>query len=152
MVLFLMLFGPLPEEMSWRGLGLPLLRRQHGPLSATLTLAVVWCLWHLPLFWLRGSYQWSIGLLTPGFWLYFVAVLSTSFLYTWMWETTASIPAAVLLHFAVNFSGEFFGPSFRADMIRTATYLVIAVLIAVGWTRTSLADPSDAVPLRSAST
>ncbi|MBN1885296.1 MAG: CPBP family intramembrane metalloprotease [Candidatus Krumholzibacteriota bacterium] len=135
MAAFLLFFGPLPEELSWRGFGLPLLRTRMGPLPATLVLASVWIVWHLPLFWLSGSYQSKLGVFTPGFWLYLVAAFSTTFLYTWIWEATRSTIAAIILHFMVNFSGEFLDPSLRADAVRTALYAIIACLLAVMWIR-----------------
>lgn len=81
MATFLLVFGPLPEELSWRGLGLPLLRGSHGALASTLVLAGVWVVWHLPLFWLEGSYQFELGILTPDFWLYMAAAFATTFLF-----------------------------------------------------------------------
>jgi membrane protease YdiL (CAAX protease family) len=41
--------GPMGEEPGWRGFALPTLQAQRSALSATLILAVLVTLWHLPL-------------------------------------------------------------------------------------------------------
>lgn len=140
----LLVFGPLPEELAWRGYGLPRLREGHGPLVSTLLLGGTWALWHLPLFWVQGSYQAGLGAGTGRFWLYFAAALATAFLYTWVWEGTASTPAAIVLHFSVNCSGELFSPSPRVDGIRTAVYAVAAIMLALVWLRGSASRDSGA--------
>ena len=41
--------GPLGEEPGWRGYALPELQSRRSPLAATLVLAPIVALWHLPL-------------------------------------------------------------------------------------------------------
>lgn len=40
------------EEVGWRGLAWPYLRKRHNILRSALTLAPLWALWHLPTFWI----------------------------------------------------------------------------------------------------
>lgn len=47
----------ISEEIGWRGLALPLLMERFGSLGGTLALAIGWALWHLPMFWVKGSNQ-----------------------------------------------------------------------------------------------
>ncbi|NBF41640.1 MAG: CPBP family intramembrane metalloprotease, partial [Spirochaetes bacterium] len=54
---FTLVFGPIPEELGWRGYGLDALRSRMNLLEASLVLAVFWALWHLPLVFVRGSFQ-----------------------------------------------------------------------------------------------
>src|SRR5687767_11330747 len=48
--LFILLFVALGEEPGWRGWLLPRLQMRMTPLQASLAIAPIWALWHLPLF------------------------------------------------------------------------------------------------------
>lgn len=67
---FTLLFGPLPEELAWRGYVLDRLQARQNPLAASLIIGVAWTLWHLPLVFIRGSYQHGLGIGSLSFWLY----------------------------------------------------------------------------------
>jgi uncharacterized protein len=106
LVFFLLLFGPLPEEMGWRGYALDRLQEKRGPWAASLLLGFLWGLWHLPLFFVVGSYQNTLGVGTVGFWLFMAEVMAVSPLMTWIYNHTGrSILSAVLFHFACNMTG-----------------------------------------------
>ena len=51
LVLFFLVIG---EEIGWRGFLLRGLLQQRSPLVATLIVAVVWALWHSPLYFIPG--------------------------------------------------------------------------------------------------
>ncbi len=46
---FILLFIGLGEEPGWRGFALPQLQTKHSPIIASLILAPIWAIWHLPL-------------------------------------------------------------------------------------------------------
>lgn len=100
-----LLTGPLSEEFGWRGHLQPLLRRRLTAGRTTLVLGPIWAVWHVPLFFLAGTFQHSIGLFTiEGLgYLAVVVMLSAGLLY--VTETLrGGVPAAVLGHLAVNVS------------------------------------------------
>ena len=47
-------FGPLCEELGWRGFAIPRLRERRSALTSSLWLGLWWGLWHLPLFAVPG--------------------------------------------------------------------------------------------------
>ncbi|MFC2064244.1 type II CAAX prenyl endopeptidase Rce1 family protein, partial [Chloroflexota bacterium] len=133
-VIFIFLFGPLPEEMAWRGIALDGLQRVRNAFSASVFLGVMWTLWHLPLFFIEGTYQYGLGVGTDGFWLYMLDKVPVSIVMTWIFNNNRrSTAAAVLLHFMINFVGELFDLSLRAEQIAVAGWWLLAVLIVIIW-------------------
>lgn len=128
---FILLLGPLPEEIGWRGYALPALLNRHTALSATLVLGAMWGLWHVPLFFMPGYYEAFGGAPDPA--LFFGNILIISFFYTWLFlHTKGSILAAVLFHFSVNFSGELIALPDQGEWIKTAI-LACAVIAIVAY-------------------
>ena len=96
--LFTFLFVGLGEEPGWRGFALPQLQTRHSPLIASLILAPIWMLWHLPL--LGTEFPW---LIVPPF---FLSVFGGTFLLTWISNRTGgSVFVAMLFHAATNTVG-----------------------------------------------
>jgi len=125
---FWLLFGPVPEEPGWRGYALDGLQVRWGALWASLILGVVWSVWHLPLFFIEGTWQAeAVGLGTQRFWLYVLAIVVESVLYTWIYNSTnGSTLAAILFHFVGNAFGELLALSVRAE-----TYSFVLAVVAV---------------------
>ena len=88
----------LGEEIGWRGYALPRLQAGRSALSASLLLAPIWALWHLPL-WLTGK-----PTSTPTFYAAFVvSAIALSVILTWVYNSTGgSLLMVVLLHATMN--------------------------------------------------
>ena len=88
----------LGEEIGWRGYALPRLQTGRSALSASLILAPIWALWHLPL-WLTGA-----PARTPLLYAAFVvSAFALSVVTTWVYNSTGgSILMVVLLHASAN--------------------------------------------------
>lgn len=101
--IFLLMLVLVPlEEIGWRGYALPRLQAIYGALWASLTLGVLWSLWHLPLVWVKGSYQESRSPLTYML-VFTVTILPLSVLFTWLYNRTqGSLLIASLFHVAIN--------------------------------------------------
>jgi len=54
-ILYIFLFGPIPEELGWRGYALGKLQSRWSALYASVILGIAWVVWHLPLFFIRGT-------------------------------------------------------------------------------------------------
>jgi membrane protease YdiL (CAAX protease family) len=48
-VIFILFFGPVPEELGWRGYALDRLQARWSALLSSLILGIIWAVWHLPL-------------------------------------------------------------------------------------------------------
>ncbi len=98
---FMVIFGPLPEELGWRGYALDGLQARWNALWASLILGFFWAVWHVPMFVMVGTYQAELGVLTLPFWEFMFGATVVSVLYTWIYNNTGrSILGAVLFHFS----------------------------------------------------
>jgi NAD(P)-dependent dehydrogenase (short-subunit alcohol dehydrogenase family)/membrane protease YdiL (CAAX protease family) len=143
LVAFALVFGPLTEEPGWRGYALDRLLDWHSPLPATIVIGFAWALWHVPLFFVPGSYQAELGFGTAGFLVFELSIVGVSFLYTAAFVGTArSTLAAVLLHFSVNLSGELLAPGPRAEALGMGLLLVIAAMLSIRWALETIPRPA----------
>lgn len=150
--LFVLIFGPLPEEPGWRGYALDRLQLRRNALAASLIVGTLWALWHLPLFFVDGSYQHSLGFGTLSFWVYMLDKLPDAVLYTWIYNNTSrSTLAAILFHFMANFVGELFLLSPQANLIQFLLWSAVAVAVVLHWGPATLTHaPPEATPFRPA--
>ncbi len=95
---FIFLFIGLGEEPGWRGFVLPRLQKKHSPLVATLILAPIWALWHLPL--MGNEFAPAI---IPAF---LISLLGGTLIQTWLFNRSkGSVFAQMLFHATVNTVG-----------------------------------------------
>jgi len=118
-VLFLvstLLFGPLPEEIGWRGYGLESLQTKYSALQSSLIVGFFWVIWHIPLFLTKDSGFAAIyPLYSLSFWLWAISLLSISIIMTWIFNhTEKSTLTAILFHFSMSATSGFF--SFKSQM------------------------------------
>jgi membrane protease YdiL (CAAX protease family) len=92
----------LGEEIGWRGYVLPRLQTRMSALSASLFLAPIWALWHLPL-WLAGWLH-EDPFKTPSIYAGFVvSAFAMSVITTWVYNSSGgNLLMVVLLHATVN--------------------------------------------------
>ena len=110
------------------------MQEKYSALLSSLILGILWSLWHLPTFFIRDSYQASLGIGTPAFWLFFAGIIPLNFAFTWIYNNTnRSTLAVILFHAMVNFTGELFTLSERADTLSILLWFVAAVAITVIW-------------------
>lgn len=132
MLLVLNLFlGPLGEELGWRGLLQPALEIRFGWLLGTLLVALIWAIWHAPL-WAIASPQSEIP-----FGVFAVHVLAYSLLMASAQSLAPhSLVPAVLLHLFFNVSSALALLTQLADTERWYTlsalpYLAAAIVVSL---------------------
>lgn len=97
---YVLIFSVAGEELGWRGVALPLLIERHGPVFASLSLGLVWALWHAPLFFLPGDFHGAIPPL-----LFALQIVASSFIYTHLHVAGhGSLIPAHLFHASFNTS------------------------------------------------
>lgn len=95
---FILLFIGLGEEPGWRGFAVPQLQKKRSPLTASLVLAPIWALWHLPL--IGNEFPWPV--VAP----FIVSVFGATFVLTWVFNgTKGSVLLPMLFHATVNTVG-----------------------------------------------
>lgn len=141
-VLVAALTDGLGEELGWRGFALPRLLVRRTPWVATLILAGLWAVWHLPLLWTPG-----LVLYGQPVWLFFLDIGAKAIIFTWVFlRTRGSVLIAVLLHATNNVFGV--SPvvsstgSLTLPLIATGLEWVLAVLVLVR-ARPSFFGPVD---------
>ncbi len=131
----ILLFGPLPEELGWRGYALDGLQTRWNALTSSLILGMMWAGWHLPLFFMNGTFQHDqLGFGTLNFWSFCTGAIVSSILFTWVYNNThRSTLSAILFHFMLNFSGELLAPTDRARFYQLLLLTATAIIVVVIW-------------------
>lgn len=131
--LSILLVGPV-EEFGWRGYVLDRLQERWSALTASLILGIVWSLWHLPLFFIKDTYQYNLGAGSPAFWLFMLGIIPLTIVFSWIFNNTGrSTLAAMLFHFMVNFTGQLVALTPRAELYSILLWTLAALLVTLAW-------------------
>ncbi len=134
MVFFVFVFGPLPEEMGWRGFALNRLQAVSSPLNASVLLGGAWSLWHVPLFLIEGTIQYQWGFWSLRFWIFLATMVPLSVIMTWVYNNTnRSILSAVIIHFTGNLCGALLVKTNQLAGLELAALSLAAIVITVRW-------------------
>lgn len=116
----------LTEETAWRGFALPRLQNKFNPLTASLILGVIWAVWHLPLFFIKDSFQSQISFV--GF---LISTVATSVLIGWLFNRAkGSVLIAALFHAAMDVGIAFTGVMTSGDALFWA-FIGLQVIAAI---------------------
>ena len=96
------LVGGLVEELGWTGFAIPRLRARFSVLATGVIVGVVWGVWHMLQMWWVGSTSFEAvpaGIFLPLYFLTVIAALTAyRVLMVWVYDRTASLFVAVLMH------------------------------------------------------
>lgn len=148
-------FGPLGEELGWRGYALPRLQKRHSALTSSLIIGIVWTFWHIPLFWVPGAAlaPWETVNVTSVA-TYMASTVGTAIIFTWLFNNSrGSVLLAIILHMTVNASGRILFsmyPELKEDDLSAIVALAIilkwlfvaALILIFGWRRLSRRLPA----------
>ena len=131
---FVGLLGAL-EEPGWRGYGQEALQRRMPVVAASVVIGLFWALWHLPLFFIDGTYHSQLGVGTGGFWAFQLAIVVGSPLYAWLYNAAGKAVIAVMLyHGFANVAREVTPDvSTAAALVVEGAMTLVVVVVAWRW-------------------
>lgn len=112
-------YGGGLEEVGWRGFLLPELQKKFSSFTATCLISVIWLLWHLPLWLVKGSGQDKMSVVVFALWLF-----SLAFLLTVIWNKYQSSLLCILLHAGFNSFTDVYPPNFSNLPVSSLLLLV----------------------------
>lgn len=86
------------EEVGWRGIMLRELMKRFSLINSTLIVSVAWTAWHLPLFFILGTYQYEHLNIS----LFMISIISFSLLLSVIFYKTNSVFLCILTHAFYN--------------------------------------------------
>ncbi len=129
--LTILILAAIFEEVGWRGYAMDSLQGNRTYFTATLIFGGLWALWHLPLFFIQGTYQNEIGnenlLYAINF---FVSIIPMAFIISWVWALNSrSITAVILFHFSFNLAQETLNVTQATKCIETVILIIFAAAV-----------------------
>ncbi|MGB9893869.1 MAG: CPBP family intramembrane glutamic endopeptidase, partial [Candidatus Saccharicenans sp.] len=126
-IVYTFFIGPFPEELGWRGYWLDKLKEHLSGLRASLLIGLVWALWQIPLFMVKGYPLQEKVVEPPLVVFYFLEIFPISVILTYIfYKNKRSTLAAILFHFMVNLAGQVFELSPLTAGIQTFLYVLVA--------------------------
>lgn len=97
-------FGPLGEELGWRGYALPRLQGNYSALASSVMIGLVWTAWHAPFFWAPAGTTISGHPITAwAITKYLLMLVGLSIVFTWIVNSSrGSVGLAVAFHATWN--------------------------------------------------
>lgn len=129
--LLTVLLAAVIEEVGWRGYGEDSVAQYFSWFTESIIFGFVWALWHLPLFWIEGTYHY--GLKELGFVYVLNFLLSVSplgFLTTWVYvKNNRSMLACIIFHLFVNTMQEKIAMTPQTKCIETIVVFFAAIIV-----------------------
>lgn len=120
----LMIFGGGLEEAGWRYILQPELDKRIGFVFSSVTVAVIWSLWHLPLFFIPGTSQFG-----TQYFLFALNVFALTFALGAIRKISGSVFLCVLFHCMVNACSGIF--ILKQSFLGLAVMLILLVSISI---------------------
>ncbi len=134
-IILLTLLNGFTEEYGWRGFALPRLQARYNALTSSLILGFFWGLWHIPIFFVEGTFQQALsqqsGLAVGVAGFTFMTVMA-SVAFTWLFNhTRGSVLVAGLFHGMFNAWIGYFTPDLSDALSMALGVTICTTAIAV---------------------
>lgn len=129
--LLTILLASVIEELGWRGYGEDSVASYFTWFTESIIFGCIWALWHLPLFWIEGTYHYGLRELGIGYMLNFlISVVPMGFLTTWVYvRNNRSMLACIIFHLFVNTMQEKIAMTPQTKCIETIVVTIAAVIV-----------------------
>jgi membrane protease YdiL (CAAX protease family) len=95
--ILMLVIGGGQEEFGWRGYAQEPLQEKIGVIPASLVIGVIWGIWHLPLWFMRGDLHSAYSFLA-----FVMMTTSISLMYAWLYNSSGKKLIVVMFFHAMN--------------------------------------------------
>ena len=119
------------EELGWRGYGEDAVGAYCNWFKESIIFGVIWSCWHIPLFWVPGTYQYGLKEMGIIYVLNFLlSVIPLDFLQTWVYvKNNRSMLATIIFHIFINIMQEKINMTPETKCIETIFVVIAAVVV-----------------------
>lgn len=129
--LLTILLASFIEELGWRGYGEDAIGSYFNWFKESILFGCIWSCWHLPLFFIPGSYQFCLremGLIYV--FNFMISVVPLNFLQTWVYvKNDRSMLATIIFHLFVNIMQEKIAMTPETKCIETFFVILMATFV-----------------------
>lgn len=127
------ILAPALEEIGWRGYGVDSLRSHFNLFNTCMLYALLWGLWHLPLFFVQGYYHHELRSLGYVYVMnFFISIIPAAILLNWLYYTNSrSILIAIIAHAVLNALSIFFRTEQFTKCIFTGLLLILSGFVVI---------------------
>ncbi len=131
--LLTILIASVIEELGWRGYGEDAVGYYHTWFRESLIFGCVWACWHIPLFWVPGTYHYGLREMGALYMINFlVSAIPVDFLQTWVYvKNKRSMLATIIFHLFLNVMQEKIAMTPETKCIETVFVFVAAAIVVV---------------------
>ena len=129
--LLTILLAAVIEEVGWRGYGEDSVAFYFSWFTESVIFGFVWALWHLPLFWIEGTYHYGLKEIGILYMLNFlISVNPLGFLTTWVYvKNNRSMLACIIFHLFVNTMQEKIAMTPQTKCVETIVLFIAAAIV-----------------------
>ncbi len=122
-------WGPLGEQIGWRGYMLNELQKKYSALTSALVKGILWGFWHAPLWFVHGYTGMNLIKLCV---FYMISLLSISIVITFYYKVNNNLFVPIIIHQLFNFYTSSIKGEFLDVVMYTAIlYFILAVLMVI---------------------
>ena len=131
--LLTILLASVIEELGWRGYGEDAVGYYHCWFKESLIFGCVWACWHLPLFFVPGTYHYGLMEMGPLYVINFlISAIPVDFLQTWVYvKNNRSMLATIIFHLFLNVMQEKIAMTPETKCIETIFIFLLAVIVVI---------------------